>query len=353
MNRIFLCLLGLPALIATMSASSQTADGANRCTLELLDGRLDASRFEIHENLTWQGNSATLALPNSGTQIKILGRNLPQSEVYDSAALDCDLPAVVRILVSLSTNNAVEAAALLPSAQSGAIFGIPVLPRFGDYLFAAQNSHGSEANCRIELLDESGARVGDFRTLSVPGTGTVNGYLSDLAEVPADFGGGSATVSCDRQIAATGMLAGVAWSGLPPTVLSRGHAAAGFAPDSSTAFDRFVVGNRFVSVDDSRYYTEFPSAGQFVEVEPSVRYTGTYSYVNTGPDTGTLTQNFSDGDVCTVQITWTSATTGSSQYTCSLGEIGTGDWRLEDSSTATIRLSRMKAEAAARTVRPT
>lgn len=103
----------------------------------------------------------------------------------------------------------------------------------------------------------------------------------------------------------------------------------GFAPADRAAFDRLVVGKRVVSVDDSRYYTEFPSAGRFIEYEPDERWSGTYSYSNTGPNTCTVTQNYDDGDVCTSQFTFTSPTTGSSRYTCNDGERGGGNWRLE------------------------
>ena len=104
---------------------------------------------------------------------------------------------------------------------------------------------------------------------------------------------------------------------------------AGFAPLDQAAFDRLVVGKRVVSVDDSRYYTAFPSAGRFVEYEPGERWPGSYRYGKTGPNTGTLTQNYDDGDVCTFQFTFTSATTGTSRYTCNDGGQGGGMWRLE------------------------
>ncbi|MCE2484845.1 MAG: hypothetical protein J4F42_04995 [Desulfurellaceae bacterium] len=103
----------------------------------------------------------------------------------------------------------------------------------------------------------------------------------------------------------------------------------GFAPADQAAFDRLVVGKRAVSVDDSRYYIEFSSAGRFVEYEPGERWPGSYRYSNTGPDTGTLTQNYDDGDVCTARFTFTSATTGTSRYSCNDGEQGGGNWRLE------------------------
>ena len=105
----------------------------------------------------------------------------------------------------------------------------------------------------------------------------------------------------------------------------------GFAPADQAAFDAWVVGKRAVSVDDARYYTDFPSAGRFVEYEPGERWPGRYRYRRTGPNTGTLTQNYDDGDVCTSQFTLTSPTSGSSRYTCDDGEQGGGNWRLVDS----------------------
>ena len=104
---------------------------------------------------------------------------------------------------------------------------------------------------------------------------------------------------------------------------------AGFAPVDQAAFDRLVVGNRAVSRDDSRFYVEFPSAGRLVEYAPGERYPGRYTYSNTGPNTGRLTASYDDGDVCTSQLTFTSATTATSRYTCTDGEQGGYSWRLE------------------------
>ena len=103
----------------------------------------------------------------------------------------------------------------------------------------------------------------------------------------------------------------------------------GFAPVDQAAFDRLVVGKRAVRVDDSRYYTAFPSVGRFVEYVPGARWPGSYLYSKTGPNTGTVTQNYDDGDACTSHLTFTSATTATERYSCNDGEQGTGTWRLE------------------------
>ena len=149
MNRIFACLFGLPTLIVSISVAGQTPDGeakrfhylpmlvngdgfqstllvtnvadqANRCNLELLADGLSASSFETHESLTWNGSSATLDLPDSGTRVSISGRDAPPPEVYGSATLECDMPVVARVLVTLSSvsllgsESGVTAAAVLP-----------------------------------------------------------------------------------------------------------------------------------------------------------------------------------------------------------------------------------------------
>ena len=75
-------------------------------------------------------------------------------------------------------------------------------------------------NCRVELADESGIVV-DERSHTFPGSAAIVRNLAELVQAPANFVDGSATTSCDKQIAATGLLLGVALSELPPVVLSR------------------------------------------------------------------------------------------------------------------------------------
>lgn len=79
----------------------------------------------------------------------------------------------------------------------------------------------------------------------------------------------------------------------------------GLAPADQAAFDRLVVGKRMVGDDGS--YSDFTSAGRLLEDN---RWPWSYRYSNMGPDTGTLTLNFDTGGVCIVQLTFTSATTG-------------------------------------------
>ena len=104
----------------------------------------------------------------------------------------------------------------------------------------------------------------------------------------------------------------------------------GLAPVDRAAFNRLVVGKRLVNTADSRHYIDIPSAGRFIEYLLGEWYPGSYRYSNTGPDTGTFTQNYDDGDVCTSQVTFTSPTTASVTYTCDDGDRGGSNLRITD-----------------------
>ena len=114
----------------------------------------------------------------------------------------------------MSAGGALQTAATLPSAEMGAKFSFPVIPRVGGNFLIAQNQHASGVNCGVELLEESGVVVAE-RSHAFPAGTTIVRNLAELVQIPPAFGGGSATVACDRQIAATGLLAGAALSGLP------------------------------------------------------------------------------------------------------------------------------------------
>ena len=104
------------------------------------------------------------------------------------------------------------------------------------------------------------------------------------------------------------------------------------APADTQAFNSLVVGNRF---HGAGYYIDFPSAGRFLE-DGSIA--GSYSYANTGSNTGTLTQTYDDtaqyGGSCTHQLSFDSETTGTSSYTCASGIQGRGSWTITASDIA-------------------
>ena len=99
------------------------------------------------------------------------------------------------------------------------------------------------------------------------------------------------------------------------------------APADEAAFNDLVVGKR-VATNYPTVYVDFVSPGRFRATEGADTYTGSYTYQNTGSNTGTLTFNYDDGDRCTTHLTFASAMAGTATFTCNDGESGAYDWRL-------------------------
>ncbi len=104
---------------------------------------------------------------------------------------------------------------------------------------------------------------------------------------------------------------------------------ASLAPADQDAFNEVVVGKRILT-DDPNSYTDFISPGRFKETEGSDEYTGSYTYRNTGSNTGTVTFNYDDGDRCTARLTFSAPTSGRATFSCNDGTSGSSSWRLVD-----------------------
>ena len=115
----------------------------------------------------------------------------------------------------------------------------------------------------------------------------------------------------------------------PVTLTAEGEA---LAPADPAAFDALVIGQRMLSslAPAPLYHVDFVEAGRFAETRGAATYAGSYSYTNTGPDTGTVVFNYDDGDSCTNSVTFVSPTTGSLTFTCNDGMSGETNWRLVD-----------------------
>ena len=99
------------------------------------------------------------------------------------------------------------------------------------------------------------------------------------------------------------------------------------APADEAAFNDLVVGKR-VATNYPTVYVDFVSPGRFRDNQGTETYTGSYTYRNTGSDTGTVTFNYDDGDRCTASLTFASAMAGTATFTCNDGSSGAYDWRL-------------------------
>ena len=99
------------------------------------------------------------------------------------------------------------------------------------------------------------------------------------------------------------------------------------APADEAAFNDLFVGKR-AATNFPGVYVDFVSPGRFRETRLVVTWTGSYTYRNTASNTGTLTFNYDDGDLCTAHLTFTSATMGMATSMCDDGESVEYNWRL-------------------------
>ncbi len=100
----------------------------------------------------------------------------------------------------------------------------------------------------------------------------------------------------------------------------------GFAPPDEQTFNSQMVGK---SLHAEAVFFDFLSAGRFSE---SGRIPGSYSYSNTGPNTGTVTLSYND-DKCILKLTFASETTGTLSFTCDSGIEGQATWRISEIGT--------------------
>ena len=96
-----------------------------------------------------------------------------------------------------------------------------------------------------------------------------------------------------------------------PSLQAQGEART--APEDEQAFHRLVVGQRLIESDALDHlfsYVEFVAAGRFKLIQDAETKTGSYSYSNTGVNTGDLVLNYDDGDSSTLHLVFISATAG-------------------------------------------
>ena len=119
------------------------------------------------------------------------------------------------------------------------------------------------------------------------------------------------------------------FSSLPPGDLDAAPDIPGemLAPANEAAFNDLFVGKR-VATNFPTVYADFVSPGRFRATEGADTYTGSYTFQNTGSNTGTLTFNYDDGDRCTTHLTFASAMAGTATSMCDDGLSVEYNWRL-------------------------
>ena len=241
------------------------------------------------------------------------------------ATIDCTDPVVAQVLyASKDGSETTTGMATVFSSQAGGVFQFPVLTPEASLGIAIANDTNTEASCRFVLESSERQNLGQA-TLPVPSKSNVAKFLSEVIPVPDGFTEGSATISCDQQVAVIGLqFAGAIFTTLPPAVLSTTPVSvttpAGLASADQAAFDTLVVGKQIVQ-DAYNYRLVFIAAGRIREIANGTPFTGNYRYARTGPNTGMLTYTYDEtGNAPNVErsevlFTFTSATAGTFVYT--------------------------------------
>ena len=209
---------------------------------------------------------------------------------------------------------------------------------------AIRNPELAAQTIDLELKDEDGLVVpGGEASRTIEGGGRIAAFIEQFFPEAdtADFKGEISIRARAGQIAVVvlELEVGRAFTTLPvspidyhreptPAEDERGGGAS-LAPADQDAFNDVFVGKRVLS-GVPNYFIDFISPGRFKETEGSDVYPGSYTYRNTGSDTGTVTLNYDDGDRCTFQLTFATATSGSATFSCNDGTSGNTSWRLVD-----------------------
>ena len=205
------------------------------------------------------------------------------------------------------------------------------------------NPTDTEAEVTIDGLDDHGEPPDEevHLTLPVGGARTISAQELEFggSGLIGRFGDGAGKwqlfVSADRPIQVMSMLRSPTGhlTNLSTSTTER-SGRSGYAPADQVAFDALVVGKRIVGDDPSKHYSDFVSPGRLREFEDGEIYTGRYTYRNTGPNSGRFETYYDDGDRCTWDLTFDSATTGTATGTCDYEPPTTSRWRLVDIPTA-------------------
>ena len=202
---------------------TNAGQSSNSCTLELHG--LTVDRFEAADSVTAEGSMATFDLPEFGGHLVWSTRN-ESAEGSGYATLDCVDPVTAQIVfASVSNTGSPTGIATVFSAQPGFVFQFPVLKQDAILAFAIANNTDADAVCGLTLEDLQGEILGETM-LTVPTKSNHAQVLNTSIPIPDTFLGGSATIACDRQVAAIGIHletqpdgVNFTFSTLPPTIL--------------------------------------------------------------------------------------------------------------------------------------
>ena len=193
------------------------------CTVQLHG--LTVDRFEDADGVTAAGSTATFALAASGGNLAWhTGNQSAAASGY--ATLDCDNPVVVRVVLAwIGSAGTPTGMATVFSSQMATVFRFPVLTPEANLGLTIANNTDAQTSCRIVLEDPQQVTL-DEAAVSVPAKSHTVQFLNQAIQVAEDFTEGSATVSCDQQVAMIGLDfelrsdgSIITFNALPPAVL--------------------------------------------------------------------------------------------------------------------------------------
>ena len=270
-------------------------------------------------------DSRTDVLPPGGSVHQETNVDLNASLAPGWARANCSGPVKASLLYRLHNSEGA------PTAEAGVNAATVPATRFvtfaeqGEGQFGTGVAYANPSAISVPVTFTARDAVGEVlasvvRTLS-PGGHAAHG-MSELFDLTSFTGSLEVTSTEPIVSLALNFEAAPVFSSLPPGEIID----IPLAPADQAAFNDLFVGKRML-LDNPCCYMDFVSPGRFREKEYAVIATGSYTYRNTGPNTGTLTVNYDDGGRCTAHLTFTSATMGTGIAVC-YGEIGEFNWRL-------------------------
>ena len=309
----------------------QARDVPTVCTFSAQD-RFLTMRGPLGNNIS----GTSILLTFGMNEWTILKTSTPQGMAASSgmAVLDCDEEVTANTLFSLEVGGSLVAEAVVTPAEE-IVSGEPAAQFLADhrdgarFAVAVANPSNQLLDVLIAVGDLGGQQIGEV-TVNVPANAAQAFFVDELVTIPIGHTGQVLIRPSNNpgpSVYVVGLrLTGLVITTIPATIVDTTPQTTSLAPENEQAFHNRVVGRR-AATDDPTYYVDFVSPGRFRETDGVNILSGSYTYQNTGPNTGTLTFNYDIGIRCPTDLVFTSTTTATATNICS-GQLVTINFRL-------------------------
>ena len=186
------------------------SDSAGHCSLDVSGPDLVATGSA----------SANFELAENGGNLIWTSKGEP-NQTFGYARLECTGPVAAQVLYSANAADELVSLASMAGERKADRFQFTLIPQSGSLALVVANDQATAASCRVELETPYGSTLSET-SISVPAMTSVLRMADELFRIPADYTAGAVRVSCDREVAATGLLfnSGL-FSVLPPVALAK------------------------------------------------------------------------------------------------------------------------------------